>query len=88
MGMKQIIAIIITSCLLMGCTKDIIKTNDEVVAEKDVKLLFEYDGVKVYRFCDCDRYIYFTNTGGKVEYTRTYHNGKMVRTEKVQTLCN
>lgn len=86
--MKQIIAIIITSCLLMGCTKDIIKTNDEVVAEKDVKLLFEYDGVKVYRFYDCDRYIYFTNTGGKVEYTRTYHNGKMVRTEEVQTLCN
>ena len=86
--MKQIIAIIITSCLLMGCTKDIIKTNDEVVAEKDVKLLFEYDGVKVYRFYDCDRYIYFTNTGGKAEYTRTYHNGKMVRTEKVQTLCN
>ena len=72
----------------MGCTKDIIKTNDEVVAEKDVKLLFEYDGVKVYRFYDCDRYIYFTNTRGKVEYTRTYHNGKMVRTEKVQTLCN
>lgn len=86
--MKQIIAIIITSCLLMGCTKDIIKTNDEVVAEKDVKLLFEYDGVKVYRFYDCDRHIYFTNTGGKVEYTRTYHNGKMVRTEEVQTLCN
>lgn len=86
--MKQIIAIIITSCLLVGCTKDIIKTNDEVVAEKDVKLLFEYDGVKVYRFYDCDRYIYFTNTGGKVEYTRTCNNGKMLRTEKVQTLCN
>lgn len=86
--MKQIMALIITFCLLMGCTRDTIKTNDEVVAEKEVKLLFEYDGVKVYRFYDCDRYIYFTNTIGKVEYSRTYRNGKMRRTEKVQTLSN
>ncbi|RHJ68442.1 DUF4884 domain-containing protein [Bacteroides thetaiotaomicron] len=86
--MKQIIAIIITSCLLMGCTRDTIKTNDEVITEKEVKFLFEYDGVKVYRFHDCGRYIYFTNTSGKVEYERTCRNGKIVKIEKVQTLCN
>ncbi len=86
--MKKIAIIIVASFILMGCTDNAIKTNDEVVAEKEVKLLFEYDGVKVYRFYDCDRYIYFTNTSGKVEYSRTYRNGKMRRTEKVQTLCN
>lgn len=86
--MRKIVAIIITSCLLVGCTKDTIKTNDEVVTEKEVKFLFEYDGVKVYRFYDCDRYIYFTNTSGEVEYLKTYCNGKMVIKKKVQTLCN
>lgn len=86
--MKQIMTLIITTCLLIGCTRNTIKTNDEIVAEKEVKLLFEYDGVKVYRFYDRERYVYFTNTSGKVEYSKTYRNGKMVRTKKVQTLCN
>lgn len=87
--MRKILTIIVASILLMGCTeRNTLKTNDEIVADKEVKLLFEFDGVKVYRLYDCDRYVYFTNTSGKVEYSKTYRNGKMLKTKKVQTLCN
>jgi hypothetical protein len=87
--MKKIVTIIVVSCLLLGCsTKTTEKTNDEIVSSKEVELLFEYDGVKVYRFYDHGRYIYFTNTSGRVEYTRLYHVGKTICTEKVQTSCN
>lgn len=88
MNMKKIL-VIIACCLLFGCnTRDTEMTNNEVVLDKGVKLLFEYDGIKVYRFCDNGRYVYFTKDAGKIEYTRTYRSGKTTYSEKVQTLCN
>lgn len=50
----------------------------------DVQFLFEVDHVKVYRFYDAGRWIYFTNTNGSCAYT--YHNGKVA--EHIETMCN
>lgn len=54
----------------------------------EVRLLFEVDGVKVYRFYDDGHYIYFTNTSGHVKYEYTEMVGKTVTTDEVNTLCN
>lgn len=86
--MKQIMIIVILSFLFMGCTNDTPKTNDEVLIEKKVKLLFEYEGVKVYKFSDNGRDVYFTNTSGKIEYSRMNQSGGALSTKHVQTLCN
>lgn len=47
----------------------------------DVKLLFEYDGVRVYRFYD-GKEVYFTKGGNDVQWTTTRHIGKMVKHER------
>lgn len=86
--MKQIIIVVIFSFLFMGCTDDSLKTNEEVLIEKKVKLLFEYEGVKVYKFSDNGRDVYFTNTSGKIEYSRMNQSGGALSTKHVQTLCN
>jgi hypothetical protein len=57
-----------------------------------VKMLFEIDSIKVYRFEDSGNAVYFTNVTGRCGYTKeeTRIVGKMtqnVETE-VQTLCN
>ena len=66
-----------------------IKEGDHVtpIESKDdfgITYLFEVDGIKVYRFYDGGRFIYFTNKVGNIEYTNS--NGK--QSHKVQTICN
>lgn len=60
------------------------ETNDNF----NVEFLFEVDGVKVYRFEDRGKSIYFTNTNGKCEYTYYNYTGKMLEPIRIQTLCN
>lgn len=94
--MKKILLSIFAVAMLSGCTHtgqgervQLTKTHDE---RFNVQFLFEADGVKVYRFVDDGRYIYFTNANGKCRYTdeQVISNGKttMVVSTDVETMCN
>ena len=50
--------------------------------------LFTVDGITVYRFRDNDRYVYFTNRTGDVQYSYQKRVGKATKNVKVQTMCN
>lgn len=90
--MKKILLSIFAVALLSGC-----KGNGERVQPTQsadnyrVELLFEVDGVKVYRFYD-GRTVYFTNANGKCRYTdeQVICNGKTttVISTDVETMCN
>lgn len=85
MKASRLAVIVIGLVMFTSCLKD-----GETVRPKDniddfqITYLFEVDGIKVYRFYDGGRSIYFTNKESKVEYTSS--NGK--QTYKVQTICN
>lgn len=52
-----------------------------------VKFLFECNGVKVYRFDDCGKYIYFTDANGMTYYQYTTRISKFRHTtHRVQSI--
>ncbi|MFT3994806.1 MAG: DUF4884 domain-containing protein [Dysgonomonas sp.] len=85
MKTSRLIVILIALAMFTSCLKkgDIISPEGNK-DDFNVTFLFEADGIRVYRFYDGGRYIYFTNKEGKVGYTRS--NGK--QTYKEETLCN
>lgn len=70
--MKKIIIISIALLALTACES---KQVEEVKASSNqsypVEKLFTVDGITVYRFRDNDRYVYFTNRTGDVQYSNT-----------------
>ena len=58
-------------------TKEQIRKQEyeQRLKDYDVKFLFECDGVKVYRFTDCGRRVYFTNASGMTYYQHTTRTG-------------
>lgn len=81
--MKKFVLLIFMVFILCleGCTKhDIpVQVNNQGKDSFSVELLFEKDGVKVYRFRDEDEYRYFTIGNGSFqpqEQTRVISNGK------------
>lgn len=55
-----------------------------------VELLFENDGVKVYRFRDGSRYLYYTDARGRVEWSTTRHDGlrsRSTESHQVETVA-
>jgi hypothetical protein len=80
--MKKIFVFCVCVVLFCGCFKD--GTPENVGQAKDdfeVTLLFEKDGVKVYRFSDGGNYRYFTSRG---ETMSTIQSGKTSRQESIQ----
>lgn len=80
---------------LTGCEKDPrgkISTAQQPKEDVDyqVTFLFEVDGVKVYKFCDDGRYVYFTNANGHTEYSYLQYNPatKTNTSVKVQSINN
>lgn len=74
---------------LTGCEEDQrgqISTAQQPKDDVDyqVTFLFEVDSVKVYRFYDHGREVYFTNVTGNIEYTYTSGNVKARTTHNVQ----
>ena len=68
-------------CLfIVGCAEDPISTANTSNAKINVDTLFEYDGVRVYRFNDVGEYRYFARVIGKSEAKTfddyTVHQGK------------
>lgn len=82
--MKKALLIILAAGLL-GCVKSgkVMRPN---AGNRNYSptFLFEADGVRVYRFYDGGRYIYFTNSTGRVSYAISQKNG----THYIETLCN
>lgn len=83
--MKNLIVLITvaTATLLSSCTKDAQTREQTTNDEFQTELLFEHDGIKVYRFTDCGRYIYYTDcrggetmehSGGKSDKYSEVHN--------------
>ena len=66
--MKKLILVVLATILIVGCRENgtPVKTTDSEYNCNVVKL-FEIDGVSVYRFYDGGKYVYFTNSNGKVQ---------------------
>jgi len=73
----KIILVIISFFILCGCARDGLKEERTNNHNFKVDLLFEYDGIKVYRFHDNGRYHYFTSRGEAI-MTQAQPMGKMV----------
>lgn len=86
--MKKIIIISIALLALTACES---KQVEEVKASSNqsypVEKLFTVNGITVYRFRDNDRYVYFTNRTGDVQYSYQKRVGKATKTIRVQTVC-
>lgn len=93
MNIRKVLLVVALFLCLIGCdsetiVKDSVEVTTNINRDFKVTLLFEVDGIKVYRFRDKGRDIYFTSSKGDMRYTRTYRQGKMTISEQVQTLCN
>ncbi len=62
-----------------------VNTNNETA---DVVLLFEHDGIKVYRFVDDGEYVYFIDCRGETKYSYQVQDGKTTKTvnKSIQTV--
>ena len=71
--MKKLILVVLATILIVGCRENgtPVKTTDSEYNFNVVKL-FEIDGVSVYRFYDGGKYVYFTNSNGKVPVSYTH----------------
>lgn len=87
--MKKITLLLLPLLLFSGCEDS---GEPRHVANKgenyDVRLLFEVDGVKVYRFYDGSGHVYFTNTNGITRTERAIRAGNVTQTVPVVTYCN
>lgn len=70
--------LVLALCLafFVGCAKDPVSTASTDNAQIKVELLFEKDGVKVYRFSDAGRYIYYTDARGATQWSEYHSTGK------------
>ena len=75
-------AILPVLLVLCSCMKEPVSTERSSNNEFKVDLLFENNGVKVYRFFDGGRAIYYTDARGRTEWTTTHSNGKVTTTHK------
>jgi hypothetical protein len=88
--MKKIILIIAIICLY-GCEEK--TTPQQITIEHsnedfNVELLFEVDSIKVYRFYDGGRPVYFSKSQGRFDYTYTRRAGKVTTHHTQTTLTN
>lgn len=80
MTMKKLLLISILGLTITSCVNDPISSSKEGVGIK-VDLLFEKDGIKMYRFSDNGRYHYYTNRG---EAISTQQSGKTTYQENIK----
>lgn len=70
--------IIIALLLLTSCEKTAQEIKRTSNNEFQAELLFEHDGIKVYRFHDAGKPVYFINATGSTQYEtrKIIHYGK------------
>lgn len=62
---------------LSSCAQEALKEEPSNNSNFDVELLFEYEGIKVYRFYDCGRHHWFTSNYQCINtHERYMQNGK------------
>ena len=72
-------------CLvLLGCSKDPVSSTSTNNPDVTLSLLFEHDGVKVYRFYDGGHAVYYTDARGKTAWQQS--NGKTSSPKSVETV--
>ena len=76
--------LVLSITLLGSCTKDPVATSSTNNPDVQVSLLFEHDGVKVYRFYDDGSYIYYTDARGSTMWRE--NRGKTTKPVEVETL--
>ena len=64
-----------------GCGKAPMSQTKTDNPEISVELLFENDGIKVYRFRDYGREIYYTDARGRTDWTTQHSTGKTTYTK-------
>lgn len=98
--MKKLILLSVLAFIIASCvnnheppkpklTKEQIRKQEyeQRLKDYDVKFLFECDGVKVYRFLDRNRLIYFTDANGMTKYQYTTKYGKFSHTtHRIQSI--
>lgn len=82
--MKYLLLLLVTSLFIVSCRVyvPISKTPSENNSTYTIDYLFEHEGVKVYRFLDEGRYVYFTNKASEV--TSVVNDSTQVRTQTVR----
>jgi lipoprotein len=98
MKMKRILTIALALVLLSSCedkggkrvqtTKDY--HNPKTELEYDVRLLFEVNGIKMYKFIDGRNEVYFMDKSNVTQSIHTEHYlvGRMQYEEKKNTIVN
>lgn len=81
--MKKLAVLLVSLCFL-GCEKNPVNTKQTNNPEVEVSLLFEHDGVKVYRFRDNGSYIYYTDVSGRTSWSQ--REGRATRDVAVETV--
>lgn len=72
-----LLVLILTVLTLSACgEKDPLKVERTDNAEFSVGLLFVHEGIKVYRFKDNGRFIYYTDARGATFWNTTRQSGK------------
>jgi hypothetical protein len=84
---KQKCALAISCIALLffsGCRKYIPATSKDTTsnAQIEVHLVLEHDGIKVYRFWDGVRTIYYTDARGKTSWDEVHSTGKTTYIER------
>jgi len=73
--------------LLCGCAREPIRTEKTNNDKFEVSFLFEYEGIRVYRFYDDGRYHWFTNKGEVINTKKEVKPlGKTLYLKKVDEL--
>ena len=78
--MKKLLLILILGLTITSCKHDPVSSSREGLDIK-VDLLFEKDGIKMYRFYDNGQSHYYTNKG---ETITTQQSGKTTYQENIQ----
>jgi hypothetical protein len=72
--------------VLLGCEKDPIGKSSTNNPDVTVSLLFEHEGVKVYRFYDNGHAVYYTDARGRTSWQQ--NQGKTSSPRSVETVGN
>ena len=84
--------IVVALFLLVSCEERGQKVNNvnypSQTDDYNVRFLFEVDGIRVYKFYHGGEAVFFTNTNGKTEYTKSSTNGRYPTSKKVECICN
>lgn len=67
-----------------GCENPAERVVESTNSHFKVELLFEHDGVKVYRFFDNGRFIYYTNARGQTSYHTGGKHDNLIETESLK----